>query len=375
MFRFFGSARPQTAWLSSVALSTVFGCAAGAVGTLLVVAFVAPSMMPEQYSAPVTSTIGSSNQGVSAPGVDTAVRSLAFFAPTRISAATIGSGYVPAEAVSLGMVLTSDGWIVAHDSSLMPKSGNTPNRAGKDLTVVVDGRAHVVKRVVRDPYTGTIFAKIDASDLPVAPFGEKVEGTAGDQVYAIDAAGGVVQLTIAAIDVRPTSALTATNRSSEEMQRLLRLVGPKVLPGSMILDRRGVVIAVSTSVDDLLGTFAVPISEVSAIVGSILRSGNSARPVLGLQYADLSRVASVNDVARRGAYVSSVSVGGPAAVAGVRAGDTIVSVNAEAVSSKKSLSEIVADYVPGDRLTLSIMRGSGAEMQIIATLGPALTAK
>jgi len=150
----------------------------------------------------------------------------------------------------------------------------------------------------------------------------------------------------------------------------MRLVGSKVLPGAMVLDRRGRVVAMVAVADDGLGSLAVPLSQVSSVVGPVLRTGGAARPVLGLEYVDLSRIASSDAVAHRGAYVSSVTAGGPAAAAGIRPGDVIVSVNDEPVSSKMSLSDLVADYVPGDRLTLVVARGSVAELRIVVTLGP-----
>jgi len=359
MMKFFHAAHDKSL-ATSIAVSTLFGCAAGAVGTLLVVAFVAPTLVPE-YAIAEPRPIGTTEQGVSAAGVESSLRALAYLAPARATAAAAQSGYAPEEAFGMGVALTSDGWIVTHDAAIVAKGK-------RDMAVIVDGIARPVTRTVRDPYTGAVFAKTDASDLAVVPFGDANDLAPGDIVFVLDPAEGLTQMTVASFDVRPTGALDAAVRSSDTIQRVLRLTGATPFPGAMVLDRRGQMVAMVAS-QDALGTVAVPMKDVSAAIGGILRGGVAERPTLGLSYVDLARVASSSGAPKRGAHVMSLVPGGAAAAAGLRAGDVILSVNDEPVSSKKGLSEIVVEYAIGDKLTLAVQRGTAAELRVIAVLG------
>jgi S1-C subfamily serine protease len=68
-----------------------------------------------------------------------------------------------------------------------------------------------------------------------------------------------------------------------------------------------------------------------------------------------------------GALVQGIAAGSPAAVAGLRAGDLITSVDGGAIRGPSSLIAVIAARKPGDKLTLQVQRGSSA-LTITATL-------
>jgi serine protease Do len=59
---------------------------------------------------------------------------------------------------------------------------------------------------------------------------------------------------------------------------------------------------------------------------------------------------------RRGALITEVLVGTPAEDAGLRAGDIITAVDRTPVNLIHELSSVLAQYEPGDRVTLTIWR-------------------
>ncbi len=69
-----------------------------------------------------------------------------------------------------------------------------------------------------------------------------------------------------------------------------------------------------------------------------------------------------------GALVKKVFPGGPAAGAGVRVGDKIVSVGDKKLTSPKMLIEAVEKSKPGSALTITVMRGDN-EVQLAAIVG------
>jgi S1-C subfamily serine protease len=70
-----------------------------------------------------------------------------------------------------------------------------------------------------------------------------------------------------------------------------------------------------------------------------------------------------------GAYVVATLKDGPAAGAGIRAGDVIVSIQGQEVSSSGSLSDVLESLAPGQEVTVDVMGPSGDLRSIQVVLG------
>jgi serine protease Do len=72
-----------------------------------------------------------------------------------------------------------------------------------------------------------------------------------------------------------------------------------------------------------------------------------------------------------GVLISAVERTGPAARAGVKAGDLVVSINGETVSSSRGLIRAVAGETPGDSAKLTVRRqGQTMEVPVVVGLRP-----
>ena len=107
-----------------------------------------------------------------------------------------------------------------------------------------------------------------------------------------------------------------------------------------------------------------------------MRSGRAARGARLFQVIDLARRASLKVVILAGgngqgdnALVGSVEAGGPAARAGVRAGDVIVQWNGRPVAQSDRLPLLVAETAPGAEAKATVIRGQVVmrDDQLIAT--------
>jgi putative serine protease PepD len=108
--------------------------------------------------------------------------------------------------------------------------------------------------------------------------------------------------------------------------------------------------------------FAIPSSTVTSIASQIIQNGhviNSGRPYLGVRVGDTGS----------GAYVGTVTAGGPAADAGLKAGDVITAIDGKPTPSADDLGTVLAGFKPGQTVTLKVTRQSGATDQIQVTLG------
>jgi len=64
-----------------------------------------------------------------------------------------------------------------------------------------------------------------------------------------------------------------------------------------------------------------------------------------------------------------VTGGSPAAKAGLKAGEVIVSVSGKPTTSSDELGSVLAAYKPGQTVTLKVMHQSGATDLVKVTLG------
>ncbi|MFC8276912.1 S1C family serine protease [Streptomyces sp. NPDC057271] len=114
--------------------------------------------------------------------------------------------------------------------------------------------------------------------------------------------------------------------------------------------------------------FAIPINQGKRVAEELINTGKATHPVIGVSL-DMQFNGDGARVGEKGKNGSaSVTPGGPAAKAGVRAGDVITKVDGQRVHSGEELIVKIRAHRPGDRLELTLMRG-GREQTKTLTLG------
>jgi serine protease Do len=126
----------------------------------------------------------------------------------------------------------------------------------------------------------------------------------------------------------------------------------------------GEVVGINTAIYSPTGTsvgiaFAIPARTASEVINQ-LRSGHAVkRGWLGvrIQNVDEDTAASLGLGEARGALVAEVTSPSPAAEAGVKSGDTILSVNGTNVADSRDLARKIADFAPGTTVEVKVLRG------------------
>ncbi|WP_327680586.1 S1C family serine protease [Streptomyces sp. NBC_00467] len=116
--------------------------------------------------------------------------------------------------------------------------------------------------------------------------------------------------------------------------------------------------------------FAIPINQGKRVAEELINTGKATHPVIGVSL-DMKYTGDGARVGEKGKDGSgSVSAGGPAAKAGIKAGDVITKVDGQRVHSGEELIVKIRSHRPGDRLELTVVR-AGKERTMTLTLGSA----
>lgn len=275
--------------------------------------------------------------------------------------------------IGSGFILKSDGQIVT----------NAHVVAGADAVNVTltDGRTLPGRVVGVDPVTDVAVVDIDANDLPTikpAPMDQLRVGAATIAIGNPLGLDNTVTTGIVSALGRPSSQVGIPDKRVDFIQ-----TDAAINPGNSggpLLDDQGRVIGMNTAIaNGAQGIgFAIPIDTVQRIVAGLVRDGQVAHAYLGIQMTTLTPEVKNNlngdpnsgltVTADQGILVLRVMPNSPAAQSGLRAGDVIEQVDGQPVQDAADFQGLVEAKVPGDRLSLSLLR-QGQSSQINLELG------
>ena len=114
--------------------------------------------------------------------------------------------------------------------------------------------------------------------------------------------------------------------------------------------------------------FAIPSNIVTDIAGQLIKTGHvtsSHRAALGVSVQTVTGP----DGQPAGAGIVAVTPGGPAATAGLQAGDVITAVNGTATPDSQTLTAVLAGLQPGQQVTVNVTKADGGTATMTVTLG------
>ncbi len=257
-----------------------------------------------------------------------------------------------------------------------------------------DGLIREATLVAQDLYSDLAVVKVElpAGVNPI-PMGTMDQLAVGESVIAIGNAFGLEgTLTRGVISALGRTIPTNTIYSIPEAIQTDAAINPGN-SGGPLLNLNGEVIGVNaqietsgTSNSNLGVGFAIPVSIVQRVVPALIEAGHYDWSWLGVSgyTVDPSLVKAMNLPLEQGAYVSSVTTGGPAESAGVIGttdtitqdsrtveigGDVITAIDGQPIKTFDDLLVYLSlQTSPGQVITLSILR-NGQNQDISVTLG------
>ena len=267
-----------------------------------------------------------------------------------------------------GVLVGSDG-VVVTNNHVIQGSGEA------EITVALaDVREFPAKLILKDEQTDLAVLRLDAqgAQFPSIEFSDSDSLEVGDLVLAIGDPFGVGQTVTSGI----VSALARTQVGISDYQFFIQ-TDAAINPGNSggaLVDMDGRLAGINTAIFSKSGGshgigFAIPSNMVRLVVQSALKGGKVQRPWLGasLQAVTPDIADSLGLDTPSGALVAKVHAKGPAAKAGLQAGDIVVSVDDKPVQNPQGFQYRFVTKGIGGAAALGVLR-KGQRVKATITL-------
>ncbi|HEX4863556.1 MAG TPA: trypsin-like peptidase domain-containing protein [Acidimicrobiales bacterium] len=323
-------------------------------------------------SGPAINPFGGNSGGSGAPQDTSSI--VARVSPALVDINTSLS-YQHGQAAGTGIVLSPDGVVLTNNHVI---SGAT----SISVTDIGNGKTYPADVLGYDRTHDVAVIKLrNASGLQTAVIGNSDRVSVGDGIVGIGNAGGVGGTPSSAPGqvTALNQSITANDDSNGTTEQLTGLIqtNANIQPGDSggaLANSKGQVIGIDTAASagfsfQTQGNqgFAIPINQAQTIATQIRNSQPGATVHIG-STAFLGVLVDTTASAS-GATLSGVVSGGPASQAGLQSGDTIVTLAGKPVDNPNTLTALIGQYHPGDRVAVGWVDPSGQSHQASVQLG------
>lgn len=285
-----------------------------------------------------------------------------------------------------GFVVTQDGKIITNKHVV-----SIPNA---EYTVLFnDGSEYPATVLSRDPSNDIAILQLQAKDgqkptnLKPLRLADQKDVQVGQIVVAIGNALGEFENTVTMGVVSAKGRKIVADDNTQDGESLSNLIqtDAAINPGNSggpLLTLDGEVIGLNTAIAQGANGigFAIPVSEVEAVLKSVNTYGKIVRPFLGVVYKEntpetakifnlpVTYGAIIQSESSNNATDGSITKGGPADKAGLIPGDIILEINSQKIDTDHELKDMITQFAPEQEVTVKIMRGT-TEMEKRVVLG------
>jgi serine protease Do len=263
-----------------------------------------------------------------------------------------------------GFFISSDGYAVTNN--------HVVEGADKVEVTTDSGKTYTAKVVGTDPRTDLALIKVEGgSDFSFAKLSAG-KARIGDWVLAVGNPFGLGGTVTAGI-------VSASGRDigSGPYDDFLQIDAPvnKGNSGGPTFNMQGEVVGVNTAIYSPSGgsvgiAFSIPATTVKNVIAQLKDNGSVIRGWIGVQIQPVTQdIADGMGLKQAlGALVADPQKDGPAAKAGIEAGDVITAANGQPVKDARELARIIGGFAPGSTVKLDVLHG-GKSKVVNLTLG------
>ena len=266
--------------------------------------------------------------------------------------------------VGSGFIIDADGYIVTNHHVV---------DGSRSIEVQLsDGRTFQPKVIGSDAETDLALLKIEATGLPMIPLGSSSALKVAEPVMAIGNPFGFDHTVTVGI-VSGMGRFIGQGRFDDFIQ-----TDAAINPGNSggpLINTRGEAVGINSAIRSSSGGFqgigfAIPVDLAKPILGQLRATGKVTRGWLGVSIQPLTDelAKSFGIKGTQGALVASVSDDSPAAKAGFKPGDVIVTFDGKNVEGPRVLPGIVANTPVGRAVPVVVLR-DGQRQTVSVTVG------
>lgn len=288
-----------------------------------------------------------------------------------------------------GVILTEDGYIITN-AHVVTLGGLTEDA---NITVRLwDGLVLPAELIGFDSVYDLAVIKIDAAGLKVIQFADSEALNVGENVVAIGAPLGLtstvtegivsalnrtIQVASSEVSDDPGLQLWTGSGAAPISIRVIQTdaaINPGNSGGALVNEFGqlvGINVAIATAGNGESGSigvgFAIPSNTADRIAAEIIELGYATHGLLGALVRDNT---APNSSFSTGALVEQVTNGGAAQIAGIQAGDVVISFAGQRVSTSSDLTALVRAQAAGAEVEVGVVRGD-SNLTFEVTLGDA----
>ncbi len=256
------------------------------------------------------------------------------------------------------------GWVI--DASGIIVTNNHVVEGASSITVTLDdGRTFTVdtNSVFTDRLNDLAILKVDAQNLPSLKLGDSSKLRIGDWVVAIgNALGQGIRATQGIVSRHGVSIPVSPGQTLYDLIETSAAINPGNSGGPLV-NLAGEVIGITSAKIAAIGIegmgYAISTETAIPIIEELVKNGYVVRPWLGviLYTVDQFAVLRYDLTVEQGVLITEVVPNSPAAIAGVAAGDVIVSLNGKEIVTAEELIRAIHTSKIGQTVEITFWRG------------------
>ena len=268
-----------------------------------------------------------------------------------------GQQQEPQVGLGSGVIVSTDGYLLTNN--------HVVEGADQISVRLADGREAQARLIGTDSETDIAVLKIELDRLPVVTLADSQPLQVGDQVLAIGNPFNVGQTVTSGI----VSALGRNGLGLSTFENFIQ-TDAAINPGNSggaLIDAYGNLVGINTAIYSQSGGsmgigFAIPIDLARQVMDGLVRDGQVTRGWIGVQPRDLDPefAQSFDLPVKDGVLITGVLQNGPAAQAGMKPGDVVLTIAGQPVHNTAQLLLAVASLKPQSQAQIGVQRGKEA---------------
>ncbi len=268
-----------------------------------------------------------------------------------------GQQQEPQVGLGSGVIVSADGYLLTNNHVI--------EGADQISVRLADGREAQARLIGTDSETDIAVLKIELDRLPVVTLASQQPLQVGDQVLAIGNPFNVGQTVTSGI----VSALGRNGLGLSTFENFIQ-TDAAINPGNSggaLIDAQGNLVGINTAIYSQSGGsmgigFAIPIDLARQVMDGLVRDGQVTRGWIGVQPRDLDPefAQSFELPVKDGVLITGVLQNGPAAQAGMKPGDVVLTIAGQPVHNTAQLLLAVASLKPQSQAQIGVQRGKEA---------------